>query len=158
MKRGWEFPYVTSRQLHGSLTSLTVSPIPSPSSSTPSLRPNASICQGTLACPSSCASTLASKCGRGRTHGDHFDLDYTRQKDVRTEVETMMMAHRTHRNRMHAYFKKFPTSEGKDEIEVMKAAREKDLQEFAKKQAKMEVTLRDHPEEQQVEQERIRLE
>ncbi|KAB1223047.1 hypothetical protein CJ030_MR2G022350 [Morella rubra] len=29
---------------------------------------------------------------------DHFDLDYTRHEDVRTVVETMMMAHRTHRN------------------------------------------------------------
>ncbi|KAB1205180.1 hypothetical protein CJ030_MR7G021992 [Morella rubra] len=56
------------------------------------------------------------------------------------------------------------TSEGhqlakaRDEIEAMRAAREKDLQEFAKKQAEMEATLRDHREEQQVEQERIRLE
>ncbi|KAB1226320.1 hypothetical protein CJ030_MR1G020553 [Morella rubra] len=40
----------------------------------------------------------------------------------------------------------------------MRAAREKDLQEFAKKQAEMEATLRDHREEQRVEQERIRLE
>ncbi|KAB1220885.1 hypothetical protein CJ030_MR3G022597 [Morella rubra] len=46
----------------------------------------------------------------------------------------------------------------RDEIEAMRAAREKDLQEFAKKQAEMEATLRDHREEQQVEQERIRLE
>ncbi|KAB1209582.1 hypothetical protein CJ030_MR6G020532 [Morella rubra] len=237
---------------------------------------------------------------------DHFDLDYTRHEDVRTVVETMMTACRTHRNRMHAYFKKFPskeavllkphpdtteeqwkelcdlftseafmkqseqnkknrskltvnhaagsrsfqrtracmknqesgninpaelykknytnkdgiwTSEGareiyrqcdlegktyteievyseilgkksgyvrglgravkpppsstlttqssdlqhqlakaRDEIEAMRAAREKDLQEFAKKQAEMEATLRDHREEQRVEQERIRLE
>ncbi|KAB1220225.1 hypothetical protein CJ030_MR3G017049 [Morella rubra] len=196
---------------------------------------------------------------------DHFDLDYTRHEDVRTVVETMMTARRTHRNRMHAYFKKFPskeaallkphpdtteeqwkelcdlftseafmknqesgninpaelykknytnkdgiwTSEGareiyermdafqrqcdlegktyteievyseilgkksgyvrglgrahqlakaRDEIEAMRAAREKDLQEFAKKQAEMEATLRDHREEQRVEQERIRLE
>ncbi|KAB1212436.1 hypothetical protein CJ030_MR5G023978 [Morella rubra] len=49
------------------------------------------------------------------------------------------------------------------EIELAKArderaAREKDLQEFAKKQAEMEATLRDHREEQRVEQERIRLE
>ncbi|KAB1199738.1 hypothetical protein CJ030_MR0G014436 [Morella rubra] len=56
------------------------------------------------------------------------------------------------------------TSEGhqlakaRDEIEAMRAAREKDLQEFAKKQAEMEATLRDHREEQRVEQERIRLE
>ncbi|KAB1228133.1 hypothetical protein CJ030_MR4G013735 [Morella rubra] len=42
---------------------------------------------------------------------DHFDLDYTRQEDVRTVVETMMMARRTHRNRMHAYFKKFLSKE-----------------------------------------------
>ncbi|KAB1215866.1 hypothetical protein CJ030_MR4G010977 [Morella rubra] len=254
MKRGREFPSVTSGQLH---------------------------------------TTSASKRGRGRTRGvslekslgsgsgnyrcisggrDHFDLDYTRHEDVRTVVETMMTARRTHRNRMHAYFKKFPskeallkphpdtteeqwkelcdlftseafmkrseqnkknrskltvnhaagsrsfqrtracmknqesgninpaelykknytnkdgiwTSEGareiyermdafqrqcdlegktyteiehqlakaRDEIEAMRAAREKDLQEFAKKQAEMEATLRDHREEQ----ESIRLE
>ncbi|KAB1213361.1 hypothetical protein CJ030_MR5G003569 [Morella rubra] len=42
---------------------------------------------------------------------DHFDLDYTCQKDVRTGVETMMKVHRMHRNRMHAYFKKFPSKE-----------------------------------------------
>ncbi|KAB1203056.1 hypothetical protein CJ030_MR8G023485 [Morella rubra] len=42
---------------------------------------------------------------------DHFDLDYTRHEDVRTVVETMMTARRTHRNRMHAYFKKFPSKE-----------------------------------------------
>ncbi|KAB1213479.1 hypothetical protein CJ030_MR5G003451 [Morella rubra] len=42
---------------------------------------------------------------------DHFDLDYTRQKDVRTVVETMMTVRRTHRNQMHAYFKKFPSKE-----------------------------------------------
>ncbi|KAB1209479.1 hypothetical protein CJ030_MR6G018858 [Morella rubra] len=153
---------------------------------------------------------------------DHFDLDYTRHEDVRTVVETMMTARRTHRNRMHAYFKKFPSKEAallkphpdtteeqwkelcdlftseafmkrseqnkknrskltvnhaagsrsfqrtracmhqlakaRDEIEAMRAAREKDLQEFAKKQAEMEATLRDHREEQRVEQERIRLE
>ncbi|KAB1213099.1 Mitogen-activated protein kinase kinase kinase MLT [Morella rubra] len=206
---------------------------------------------------------------------DHFDLDYTRHEDMRTVVETMMMACRTHRNRMHAYFKNSGrseqnkknrsklivnhaagsrsfqrtqacmknqessninpaelykknytnkdgiwTSEGareiyermdafqrqcdlegktyteievyseilgkksgyvrglgqavkpppsstlttqfsdlqhqlakaRDEIEAMRAAREKDLQEFAKKQAKMEATLRDHREEQRVEQ------
>ncbi|KAB1200461.1 hypothetical protein CJ030_MR0G007201 [Morella rubra] len=40
----------------------------------------------------------------------------------------------------------------------MRAVREKDLQEFAKKQAEMEATLRDHREEQRVEQEHIRLE
>ncbi|KAB1222644.1 hypothetical protein CJ030_MR2G010241 [Morella rubra] len=39
---------------------------------------------------------------------DHFNLDYTRREDVRTVVETMMTARRMHRNRMHAYFKKFP--------------------------------------------------
>ncbi|KAB1216249.1 putative inactive purple acid phosphatase 24 [Morella rubra] len=150
---------------------------------------------------------------------DHFDLDYTRHEDVRTVVETMMTARRTHRNRMHAYFKKFLSKEAallkphpdtteeqwkelcdlftseafmkrseqnkknrskltvnhaagsrsfqrtracmhqlakaRDEIEAMRAAREKDLQEFAKKQAEMEATLRDHREEQRVEQERI---
>ncbi|KAB1211954.1 hypothetical protein CJ030_MR5G023738 [Morella rubra] len=42
---------------------------------------------------------------------DHFDLDYTRQEDVRTVVETMMTARRTHRNQMHAYFKKFLSKE-----------------------------------------------
>ncbi|KAB1227459.1 hypothetical protein CJ030_MR1G023805 [Morella rubra] len=42
---------------------------------------------------------------------DHFDLDYTRHEDVRTVVETMMTARRTHRNWMHAYFKKFPSKE-----------------------------------------------
>ncbi|KAB1219451.1 Chitinase 5 [Morella rubra] len=72
MKRGREFPSVTSGQLH---------------------------------------TTSASKRGRGRTRGDHFDLDYTRHEDVRTVVETMMTARRTHRNRMHAYFKKFPSKE-----------------------------------------------
>ncbi|KAB1213072.1 hypothetical protein CJ030_MR5G019243 [Morella rubra] len=49
-------------------------------------------------------------------------------------------------------------AKARDEIEAMRAAREKDLQEFAKKQAEMEATLRDHREEQRVEQERIRLE
>ncbi|KAB1203982.1 hypothetical protein CJ030_MR8G002123 [Morella rubra] len=49
-------------------------------------------------------------------------------------------------------------AKARDEIEAMRAAREKDLQEFVKKQAKMEATLRDHREEQRVEQERIRLE
>ncbi|KAB1203341.1 hypothetical protein CJ030_MR8G016486 [Morella rubra] len=49
-------------------------------------------------------------------------------------------------------------AKARDEIEAMRAAREKDLQEFAKKQAEMEATLRDHREEQWVEQERIRLE
>ncbi|KAB1215063.1 hypothetical protein CJ030_MR4G018553 [Morella rubra] len=74
MKRGREFPSVTSGQLH------SMSPIPSPTPSAPSPR-------------------------------DHFDLDYTRHEDVRTVVETMMTARRTHRNRMHAYFKKFPSKE-----------------------------------------------
>ncbi|KAB1203384.1 hypothetical protein CJ030_MR8G004876 [Morella rubra] len=223
MKRGREFPSVTSGQLH------SMSPIPSPTLSAPSPRVNEGMSQGTPACPSSCASTSASKRGRGRTRGDHFDLDYTRQEDVRTVVETMMTARRTHRNRMHAYFKKFPSKEAallkphpdtteeqwkelcdlftseafmknqesgninpaelykknytnkdgfgprkerekfmngwmpssvshqlakaRDEIEAMRAAREKDLQEFAKKQAEMEATLRDHREEQRVEQE-----
>ncbi|KAB1199044.1 hypothetical protein CJ030_MR0G028252 [Morella rubra] len=193
---------------------------------------------------SSTAATYRRKIGMGSSVGmiklDHFDLDYTRQEDVRTVVETMMTARRTHRNRMHAYFKKFPSKEAallkphpdtteeqwkelcdlftakhlckqnkknrskltvnhaagsrsfqrtracmermdafqrqcdlegktyteiehqlakaRDEIEAMRAAREKDLQEFAKKQAEMEATLRDHREEQRVEQERIRLE
>ncbi|KAB1206519.1 hypothetical protein CJ030_MR7G000025 [Morella rubra] len=49
-------------------------------------------------------------------------------------------------------------AKARDEIEAMRAAREKDLQEFVKKQAEMEATLRDHREEQRVEQERIRLE
>ncbi|KAB1205174.1 hypothetical protein CJ030_MR7G021998 [Morella rubra] len=64
---------------------------------------------------------------------DHFDLDYTRHEDHQL-------------------------AKARDEIEAMRAAREKDLQEFAKKQAEMEATLRDHREEQRVEQERIRLE
>ncbi|KAB1211910.1 hypothetical protein CJ030_MR5G000971 [Morella rubra] len=255
MKRGREFPSVTSGQLHSAVTPLSMSPIPSPTPSAPSLRVNEGMSQGTPACPSSCASTSASKCGRGRTCGDHFDLDYTRHEDVRMMVETMMTARRTHRNRMHAYFKKFPSKEAallkphldtteeqwkelcdlftseafmkrseqnkknrskltvnhavgsrsfqrtracmknqesgninpaelykknytnkdeiwtlegareiyhqlakaRDEIEAMRATREKDLQEFAKKQAEMEATLRDHREEQRVEQERIRL-
>ncbi|KAB1213389.1 hypothetical protein CJ030_MR5G003541 [Morella rubra] len=88
-----------------------MSPIPSPTLSAPSPRVNEGMSQGTPACPSSCASTSASKRGRGRTRGDHFDLDYTRHEDVRTVVETMMTARRTHRNRMHAYFKKFPSKE-----------------------------------------------
>ncbi|KAB1212378.1 hypothetical protein CJ030_MR5G020715 [Morella rubra] len=46
-------------------------------------------------------------------------------------------------------------AKARDEIETMRDAREKDLQEFVKKQAKMEATLRDHREEQRVEQERI---
>ncbi|KAB1206285.1 hypothetical protein CJ030_MR7G011778 [Morella rubra] len=96
MKRGREFPSVTSGQLH------SMSPIPSPTERSFS------------------ETTSASKRGRGRTRGsvwrrvlgpDHFDLDYTRHEDVRTVVETMMTARRTHRNRMHAYFKKFPSKE-----------------------------------------------
>ncbi|KAB1213481.1 hypothetical protein CJ030_MR5G003449 [Morella rubra] len=166
---------------------------------------------------------------RGREFpSDHFDLDYTRHEDVRTVVETMMTARRTHRNRMHAYFKKFPSKEAallkphpdtteeqwkelcdlftseafmkrseqnkknrskltvnhaagsfqrtracmknqesgninpaelykknytnKDGIWTSEGARE------IYKQAEMEATLRDHREEQRVEQERIRLE
>ncbi|KAB1219798.1 hypothetical protein CJ030_MR3G009440 [Morella rubra] len=42
---------------------------------------------------------------------DHFDLDYNCQEHVRTVVETMMTARRTHCNWMHAYFKKFPSKE-----------------------------------------------
>ncbi|KAB1201583.1 hypothetical protein CJ030_MR0G002900 [Morella rubra] len=49
-------------------------------------------------------------------------------------------------------------AKARDEIKAMRAAREKDLQEFAKKQAEMEATLRDHREEQRVEQERIWME
>ncbi|KAB1225211.1 hypothetical protein CJ030_MR1G025756 [Morella rubra] len=45
-----------------------------------------------------------------------------------------------------------------DEIEAIKAVKEKDLQDFSKKQAEMEATLQDHSEEQRVEQERIRKE
>ncbi|KAB1199742.1 hypothetical protein CJ030_MR0G014440 [Morella rubra] len=214
MKRGREFPSVTSGQLH---------------------------------------TTSASKRGRGRTRGvslekslgsgsgpetigaypggrDHFDLDYTRHEDVRTVVETMMTARRTHRNRMHAYFKKFPSKEAallkphpdtteeqwkelcdlftseafmkrseqnkknRSKLTVNHAAGSRSFQrtracmknqesgninpaELYKKnytnkdgiwtsegareiykQAEMEATLRDHREEQRVEQERIRLE
>ncbi|KAB1226896.1 hypothetical protein CJ030_MR1G011763 [Morella rubra] len=241
---------------------------PSPTPSAPSPRVNEAMSQGTPACPVVVHRHLLLSVGE-----DHFDLDYTRQEDVRTVVETMMTARRTHRNRMHAYFKKFPSKEAllkphpdtteeqwkelcdlftseafmkrseqnkknrskltvnhaagsrsfqrtracmknqesgeinpaelykknytnkdgfgprkerekfmngwmpssqcdlegktyteielakaRDEIEAMRAAREKDLQEFAKKQAEMEATLRDHREEQRVEQERIRLE
>ncbi|KAB1209529.1 hypothetical protein CJ030_MR6G002436 [Morella rubra] len=42
---------------------------------------------------------------------DHFDHDYTHQEDVKTVVKTMMTACRTHRNQMHAYFKKFLSKE-----------------------------------------------
>ncbi|KAB1206986.1 hypothetical protein CJ030_MR7G008098 [Morella rubra] len=272
MKRGREFPSVTSGQLH------SMSPIPSPTLSAPSPRVNEGMSQGTPACPSSCASTSASKRGRGRTRGvslekslgsgsgnyrcisggrvwegvisvnkwvdvptevkeyimdrvlDHFDLDYTRHEDVRTVVETMMTARRTHRNRMHAYFKKFPSKEAallkphpdtteeqwkelcdlftseafmkrseqnkknRSKLTVNHAAGSRSFQrtracmknqesgninpaELYKKnytnkdgiwtsegareiykQAEMEATLRDHREEQRVEQERIRLE
>ncbi|KAB1206290.1 hypothetical protein CJ030_MR7G011783 [Morella rubra] len=161
---------------------------------------------------------------------DHFDLDYTRHEDVRTVVETMMTARRTHRNRMHAYFKKFPSKEAallkphpdtteeqwkelcdlftseafmkrseqnkknRSKLTVNHAAGSRSFQrtracmknqesgninpaELYKKnytnkdgiwtsegareiykQAEMEATLRDHREEQRVEQERIRLE
>ncbi|KAB1215744.1 hypothetical protein CJ030_MR4G020426 [Morella rubra] len=139
MKRGREFPSLTSGQLHGSLTLLTGSPILSLSPCTPSLRPNASMSQA----------MSASKHKRGRTRGvsfekglgfrklsmhiakgecgemsftvatlstkigmlDHFNIDYTRQEDVRMVVETMMMARRTHRNWMHVYFKKFQSKD-----------------------------------------------
>ncbi|KAB1206228.1 hypothetical protein CJ030_MR7G014373 [Morella rubra] len=132
MKRGREFPSVTSGQLHSAVTPLSMSLIPSPTPSAPSPRVNEGMSQGTPACPSSCASTSASKRGRGLIPIsvnkwvdvpaevkeyimdrvlDHFDLDYTRHEDVRTVVETMMTARRTHRNRMHAYFKKFPSKE-----------------------------------------------
>ncbi|KAB1215593.1 hypothetical protein CJ030_MR4G001643 [Morella rubra] len=74
MKRGREFPSVTSGQLHSAVTPLSMSPIPSPTPSAPSPRVNEGISQGTPACPSSCASTSASK-------QDHFDLDYTRHED-----------------------------------------------------------------------------
>ncbi|KAB1208201.1 hypothetical protein CJ030_MR7G012942 [Morella rubra] len=299
MKRGREFPSVTSGQLH------SMSPIPSPTLSAPSPRVNEGMSQGTPAClvvvhrhqllnvgevghvesvwrrvlgPGLGRETIGAYPGgrvwRSFFHcchsidedwNDQFDLDYTRHEDVRMVVETMMTARRTHRNRMHAYFKKFPSKEAallkphpdtteeqwkelcdlftseafmkrseqnkknrskltvnhaagsrsfqrtslhgktyteievyseilgkksgyvrglgravkpppsstlttqssdlqhqlakaRDEIEAMRAAREKDLQEFAKKQAEMEATLRDHREEQRVEQERIRLE
>ncbi|KAB1206380.1 hypothetical protein CJ030_MR7G018889 [Morella rubra] len=49
-------------------------------------------------------------------------------------------------------------AKARDEIEAISAAREKDLQEFANKQAEMEAMLRDHCEEQRMEQERIREE
>ncbi|KAB1199739.1 hypothetical protein CJ030_MR0G014437 [Morella rubra] len=63
MKRGREFPSVTSGQLH------SMSPIPSPTPSAPSPTVNEGMSQSTPACPSSCASTSASKRGRGRTRG-----------------------------------------------------------------------------------------
>ncbi|KAB1221399.1 hypothetical protein CJ030_MR2G013123 [Morella rubra] len=46
-------------------------------------------------------------------------------------------------------------AKARDEIEAMRAAREKDFQEFVNKQAEMEATLLDHHEKQRVEQERI---
>ncbi|KAB1215440.1 hypothetical protein CJ030_MR4G010549 [Morella rubra] len=94
MKRGREFPSVTSGQLH---SAVSMSPIPSPTPSAPSLRVNEAMSQGTPL-------VLV-------VVHDHFDLDYTHHEDVRTVVETMMTARRTHRNRMHAYFKKFPSKE-----------------------------------------------
>ncbi|KAB1212583.1 hypothetical protein CJ030_MR5G023527 [Morella rubra] len=200
--------------------------------------------QGTPACPSSCASTSASKRGRGRTRGvslekslgfgfgaypegrvwrsvfhccHSIDEDWNvgpradsdlvnKWVDVPTEVKEYIMdrvlkrSEQNKKNRSkltvnHAagsrsfqrtracmknqesgninpaelYKKNYTnkdgiwTSEGareiyhqlakaRDEIEAMRAAREKDLQEFAKKQAEMEATLRDHREEQWVEQ------
>ncbi|KAB1226899.1 hypothetical protein CJ030_MR1G011760 [Morella rubra] len=245
MNHEQKFPSVTSRQLHGSSTLLTVSPTSSPSPSAPSPSLHASMSQGTQACPSSC---------------NHFDLDFTCQEDVRTMVETVKTAHRTHRNQMHAYFKKFLSKEAaslkpypdsteeqrtklcvlftreaflkrseqnkinrskltvnnaagscsflrtracivvaksiqqscirgtlqtkmvfgpqnerekfmngwmpssaslaktRDEIEAMRATREKYLQDFTKKQAEMEATLRDYSEEQRLEQERLQTE
>ncbi|KAB1225383.1 hypothetical protein CJ030_MR1G015677 [Morella rubra] len=82
MKRGREFSSVTSGQLYSAVTPRSISLISSPTPSTPSPRTNEAISQGMSACPSSCAY--------------HFDLDYTRQEDVRTVVETMMTARRTH--------------------------------------------------------------
>ncbi|KAB1222935.1 hypothetical protein CJ030_MR2G019454 [Morella rubra] len=319
MKRGREFPSVTSGQLYTTSASKRgrgrtrgVSLEKSLGSGSGSGKLSVHIPEGECGGVSSTAAILSTKIGilvRGLIPIsvnkwvdvpaevkeyimdrvlDQFDLDYTRHEDVRTVVETMMTARRTHRNRMHAYFKKFPskeaallkphpdtteeqwkelcdlftsetfmkrseqnkknrskltvnhaagsrsfqrtracmknqesgninptelykknytnkdgiwTSEGareiyilgkksgyvrglgravkpppsstlttqssdlqhqlakaRDEIEAMRAAREKDLQEFAKKQAEMEATLRDHREEQRVEQERIRLE
>ncbi|KAB1227098.1 hypothetical protein CJ030_MR1G028219 [Morella rubra] len=88
MKRGREFPSVTSGQLHSAVTPLSMSPIPSPTPSAPSPR------------------TSASKCGQGLIPIsvnkwvdvpaevkeyimdpvlDHFDLDYTRQEDKRSK-------------------------------------------------------------------------
>ncbi|KAB1212949.1 hypothetical protein CJ030_MR5G001871 [Morella rubra] len=130
---------------------------------------------------------------------DHFDLDYTRQEDKRSEQNKKNRSKLTVGSRSfqrtracmknqesgeinpaELYKKNYTnkdgiwTSEGareiydavkpppsstlttqssdlqhqlakaRDEIEAMRAAREKDLQEFAKKQAEMEATLRDH--------------
>ncbi|KAB1219286.1 Metalloendoproteinase 1 [Morella rubra] len=185
MKFGQEFPSVTFGQLHSAVTLRSMSLILSPTPSAPSPRANEVMSQGTLACPSSCASTSASKHGRGRTRGvglekslgsssrsgklsvyisegecggvsstaatlstkigmlvrglipisvnkwlmfcrsegvhygssvgmiklDHFDLDYTFQENVMMVVETIMTARQMHRNRMHVYFKKFPSKE-----------------------------------------------
>ncbi|KAB1205571.1 hypothetical protein CJ030_MR7G027509 [Morella rubra] len=139
MKRGREFPSITSGQLH------SLSSIPSPKPSAPSPRVNESMSQGTPTCPSSCALTLASKRGRGRTRGvslekslgslsslgnyqcisrresveeclpllppidEDWNDHFDLDYDVRTMVKTMMTARRTHCNQMHAYFKKFPS-------------------------------------------------
>ncbi|KAB1206918.1 hypothetical protein CJ030_MR7G008166 [Morella rubra] len=51
MKRGQEFPSVISGQLHSIVTSLSMSPIPSPTPSAPSPRANEATSQGTLAFP-----------------------------------------------------------------------------------------------------------
>ncbi|KAB1221417.1 hypothetical protein CJ030_MR2G013141 [Morella rubra] len=78
---------------------------------------------------------------------DDFKMEADPQRipgDIPDDVATFRDAHQL--------------AKARDEIEAMRAAREKDLQEFAKKQAEMEATLRDHREEQRVEQERIRLE
>ncbi|KAB1200215.1 hypothetical protein CJ030_MR0G007839 [Morella rubra] len=87
---------------------------------------------------------------------DHFDLDYTHQETCgRTDgclSGQCDLEGKTYTEIEHQLVK------AKDEIEAMRAAREKDLQEFAKKQTEMEATLRDHREEQRVEQEGIRLE
>ncbi|KAB1203349.1 hypothetical protein CJ030_MR8G016494 [Morella rubra] len=162
---------------------------------------------------SSTAATLSTKIGML----DHFDLDYTRHEDKRSEQNKknrskLTVNHaagsrsfqrtracmknqesgeinpaelykknytnkdgfgpRKEREKFMTAVKPLPSStlttqssdlqhqlaKARDEIEAMRAAREKDLQEFAKKQAEMEATLRDHREEQRVEQERIRLE
>ncbi|KAB1212565.1 hypothetical protein CJ030_MR5G023509 [Morella rubra] len=106
MKRGREFPSVTSGQLHS--YSLSMSPIPSPTLSAPSPRVNEGMSQGTPACPSSCAYGIWTSEGA---------------REIYHQL-----------------------AKARDEIEAMRAAREKDLQEFAKKQAEMEATLRDHRE------------
>ncbi|KAB1206564.1 hypothetical protein CJ030_MR7G015969 [Morella rubra] len=203
MKRGREFPSVTSGQLHSSVTPFSMSPILSPTPSAPSPRVNEGMSQGTPACPSSYASTSASKQGEGL-----IPISVNKWVDVPAEVKEYIMdrvlkrSEQNKKNRskltvnhatgsrsfqrtracmknkkaaisiLQSCIKRIiqtkmgfgPRKErekfikGKDEIEAMRAAREKDLQEFAKKQAEMEATLRDHREEQRVEQERIRLE